>query len=128
MYEDIDFAEVESPDPSLSDEQLLRAVEIERWRVTMWDAHAVDHYGKSGVALEIRENGRQVYWTGLGKAGATDGLVYIGHGMAIDSDRALWSAVGLCCYDATHDEQERPREPGWGAEGLSEMASLCEEG
>jgi len=102
--------------------RLLRAVELTdgrtTWHVTTWDAHVVDHAGKSGVAVVVDQDGRVVYETGL----RADGLVYVGAGTAIDSDRAVASCITLCCHDA-YGLNELV-EPDWDAYGLNEQRAM----
>jgi len=100
----------------------MRTVEMDKWTVSLYETPHVDHHGKSGIRVTVHEGEVLVYDTGA----QPGGLVYVPSGQTVDGDRSVFSAIALCCHDATHDSDEEPRDAGWDAEGLSEMAA-CQE-
>lgn len=104
-------------------EEMLRDVTIDRWRVVTFTENIYDRHGKEGLRVLIAEDGAWVYDTGS----APGGLVYCSPMHAIDSDEAVISCINLCCYDAMHDDDDHGVDPDWDAEGLSEQAALYEE-
>jgi hypothetical protein len=99
----------------------LRSEKFGKFRVTLWATNKTDRRGQTGIAWQVKESGKTVAESGA------DDLVYGSPMHADDSLAALLSACNLIAYSATHDENENRIDPGWDAEGLSDLASMLEE-
>jgi len=101
----------------------MRTVEMGKWTISLYETPHVDRMGKSGIRVTIHEDEALVYDTGA----APYGLVYVPGHQSIDGNASLFSAISLCCHDASHDREGNSRDSGFDDEGLSDLAECHEE-
>jgi len=105
--------------PLVGDLDTLRFVRLGCYSVRTFALNATDARGQTAIGYRVTESGRIV-----AECYDPRGAVYGSPMHSDDSDACIASAIALICHSVQHDRDDRPVDPGWGADTLGELAAM----